>query len=240
MAANPSLRTTRDHRLYTWFAIAMPLVVLLGFARTYYLKGVFSGPTLPSFLVHVHGAVMTSWVLLFIVQVWLVSTRRTKVHQRLGMIGSVLALLVITIGTTTALVAAARDYVRTPEAVRFLVIPLGDMLMFALFVGGALYFRRRLETHKRLMLLGAVAVLPAAIARIPLKFIENGGALAFFGLTDLFLIAFVLLDTIKHRKLHPVFLWGTIVFIALQPVRMFLASTNVWMHVATWLVGLVK
>jgi len=223
-----------------WFAIAMPLVVLLGFARTYYLKGVFNGPTLPSLLVHVHGAVMTSWVILFIVQVWLVSTKRTKVHQRLGVIGSVLALLVITIGTVTALVATARDSILAPDALRFLVIPLGDMLTFAVFVGVALYFRRRLEIHKRLMLLAAVAILPAAIARIPLKFMATGGALAFFGVTDLFLITFVLFDTIKHRKLHPAFLWGTIVFIALQPLRMMLSGTSTWTHVATWLVGLVK
>ena len=40
MAVNPNLqRPVRDHRLYTWFAIVMPLIVLLGFARPYYLKG---------------------------------------------------------------------------------------------------------------------------------------------------------------------------------------------------------
>jgi len=58
MAVNTVQRADRDHRLYTWFAIFMPLIVLLGFARTYYLKGVFSGPALPSLLVHLHGAVM--------------------------------------------------------------------------------------------------------------------------------------------------------------------------------------
>ena len=240
MDVNTVQRADRDHRLYIWFAIFMPLLVLLGFARTYYLKGVFSGPALPSLLVHVHGAVMTSWVVLFITQVWLVSSRRTKVHQRLGLIGAVLALLVTVIGITTALVAAARDSRQGPAALQFLVIPLGDMLLFASFVGVALYFRRRLEIHKRLMLLAAVVVLPAAIVRIPLNFIATGGPLVFFGLTDLFLVAFVLFDVIKHRKLHPVFLWGTLVFIASQPLRILLSGTTVWMHLAAWLVGFVK
>jgi len=47
-------------------------------------------------------------------------------------------------------------------------------------------------------------------------------------------------DTIKHRRLHPVFLWGTIFIIALQPLRLMLAGTDLWMRFATALVGLVK
>ena len=241
MAVNPNLqRPVRDHRLYTWFAIVMPLIVLLGFARTYYLKGVFSGPALPSLLVHLHGAVMTSWVVLFVVQVWLVASRRTRVHQRLGVIGAVLALLVLIVGLTTAVFAAARGSSPGPPALQFLVVPLSDMLLFAIFVGGALYFRRRMDIHKRLMLLAAVTLLTAAVARIPLNFILNGGPVAFFGITDLCLVAFVLFDTLKYRKLHPVFLWGTLLFIVSQPLRLVLAGTDLWIQFATWLVGFAK
>lgn len=241
MAINVDVhRSSRDHRLYKWFAILMPLIVLIGFARTYYLKGILNGPALPSLLVHVHGAVMTSWVILFVVQIWLVASRRTKVHQRLGKIGALLALLVLIVGVITAVSAAARGSSPGPPPLQFLVVPLGDMLLFAIFVGSALYFRRRLDIHKRLMLIGAVNLLTAAIARIPLNFILTGGPLVFFGLTDLCLVALVLFDTIKHRKLHPVFLWGTLVFIASQPLRLLLASTGAWMQFATWLVGFVK
>ena len=74
----------RDRSLYVWMAVFIPVVVLIGFARTYYLKGFFGTPSLPSLLVHFHGAVMTAWVVLFMTQVWLISSRRTKVHQRLG------------------------------------------------------------------------------------------------------------------------------------------------------------
>ena len=63
MAMNPTIQTTnKDRRVYIWFAVLMPLIVLAGFARTYYLKGFFGNPPLPGLLVHVHGLVMTSWV----------------------------------------------------------------------------------------------------------------------------------------------------------------------------------
>jgi hypothetical protein len=50
----------------------------MGFARTYYLKGLFGTPALPGLLVHLHGIVMTSWVVLFVTQVWLVAARAVQ------------------------------------------------------------------------------------------------------------------------------------------------------------------
>jgi hypothetical protein len=229
-----------DRRLYILAAIVTPLIVLAGFARTYYLKPFFGTPDLPGRIVQLHGIVMTAWVLLFIVQVSLVATRRTRVHQRLGIAGGVLAALVVVVGVLTALYAAARGATPGPPALAFMIVPLGDMLVFSVLIGLALYFRRKLQVHKRLMLLAAINLLTPAIARIPLKFIINGGPLAFFGLTDLCLLGFVAYDTFKHRRLHPVFLWGSIFIIAMQPLRLLLAGTDVWMNFAAALVSLVK
>jgi hypothetical protein len=237
VAVNPPIRRTDDRTLYLLAAIFVPLIVLAGFARTYYLKGLFSTPALPSLLVQLHGIVMTAWVLLFVAQVWLVASRRTRVHQRLGVFGAFLAGVVVIVGVATGIAAARRGSSAGPAALHFLVIPLGDMLVFAILIGLALYYRRRLAMHKRLMLLAAINLLTPAIARIPLHFIETGGPLAFFGLTDLCLTAVVAFDTVKHRRLHPVFLWGTLFVIAVQPLRILLATTDVWLRVATWFVS---
>jgi hypothetical protein len=166
-----------DRRLYILAAILVPVIVLAGFARTYYLKPLFGTPDLAGRIVHLHGIVMTAWVVLFIVQVSLVATRRTRVHQRLGILGAVLAALVVVVGVLTALYAAARGASPGPPALPFLIIPLGDMLIFAILIGLALYYRRKLHVHKRLMLLAAINILTPAIARIPLGFIINGGPL---------------------------------------------------------------
>ena len=241
MAATPQVPArVNDRRLYKLAAIFVPLIVLAGFARTYYLKPFFHTPDIPGRIVHLHGIVMTSWVVLFIAQVTLVAKRRTRIHQRLGILGGVLAALVVIVGTLTALYAAAREHTPGPPALQFLIIPLGDMFIFAVLIGLALYYRRKLHVHKRLMLLAAINILTPAIARIPLSFITNGGPLAFFGLTDLCLLVAVGFDTIKNRRLHPVFLWGSIFLIVMQPLRLLLAGTNAWMTFAAALVSLVK
>src|ERR1041384_1661486 len=109
MAATPRMPgRVNDRRLYILAAIFIPLIVLAGFARTYYLKPFFATPDLPGRIVHLHGIIMTSWVILFIVQVFLVETRRTRVHRRLGILGGVLATLIVIVGILTALYAAAR------------------------------------------------------------------------------------------------------------------------------------
>lgn len=241
MAATPRMPgRVNDRRLYILAAILIPLIVLAGFARTYYLKPFFTTPDLPGRIVHLHGIIMTSWVILFIVQVGLVETRRTRIHQRLGIFGGVLAALIVIVGILTALYAAARGASPGPPALAFLIIPFGDMLIFSVLIGLALYFRRKLDVHKRLMLLAAINLLTPAIARIPLDFIVNGGPLAFFGLTDLVLLVCVAFDTIKHRRLHPAFLWGGIFLIVMQPLRLMLAGTNAWINFAAALVSLVN
>ena len=119
-------------------------------------------------LVHVHGVLMTAWVVLFVTQVWLVSSKRIRLHQRLGYAGIGLGSLIVVVGFVTALRAARYGAASTPSEVSplaFLAVPLFDLVMFVALFGAAIYYRRRPAEHKRLMLLTAVNFLPPAIAR---------------------------------------------------------------------------
>jgi hypothetical protein len=237
MAVNQKIqRGENARRLYTWAAVVAVFIVLTGFARTYYLKGFFGTAAL-SGLVHVHGIVMSLWITLFVVQVRLVAAHRTNLHRRLGVFGGILAGLVLIVGVTTALAAARRGGASEPPPLVFLAVPLGDMTVFAVLCAIGFFYRRRGDIHKRVMLLTCAVFLTAAIARIPIDFILNGGPLVFFGLSDLFLLACVAFDTVKHRRLHPAFLWGALFIIASQPLRLMLSGTQIWMRFATWLVG---
>jgi hypothetical protein len=69
-------------------ALASALTVFTGFARTYYLRSVFDGPAVPTPLVHLHGAVFTAWILVFVAQTSLVAARRTDLHRRLGVVAA--------------------------------------------------------------------------------------------------------------------------------------------------------
>src|SRR5207244_3825284 len=75
-----------DHWFFSCLAVIILISVFVGFARTYYLAGVLKA-RLPSFLIHMHGAVFSCWILLFITQTGLVAVRRVNWHRRLGFLG---------------------------------------------------------------------------------------------------------------------------------------------------------
>jgi hypothetical protein len=225
----------RDRWFFTGMAMAIVITIFIGFAPSYYLKGVFGAPPISTFL-HLHGILFTSWILLFLTQTSLVAAGRTDVHRRLGLVAASLAVLMSVIGALAAVGAARRGFTPPggPPPLVFLAIPFGDIAVFGSLVGAALYLRRRSQTHKRLMLLGTIALLTPALARMP--FIGSGGPLAFFGATDLFVVACLLYDRMSHGRVHPAFLWGSLFFIVSQPLRLAIAGTSAWLSFAEWLI----
>lgn len=231
-------RAGAEHRLFVGAAVLFPVIVLAGFARTYYLKGFFHTPALPSALVHLHGALMTAWVALFITQVWLVSSNRVRTHQRLGLFGAGLAAAMVVVGVRVAIGQAVRG--AAPAGVPplvFLVVPLMDMAVFIILLGAALWYRRRRpENHKRLMALTALNFLPPAVSRIPLAFIQSGGLAAVFGIADSLVLVAVAYDTWRNRRLNPAFALGALLILLSLPLRLAIGGSAWWMRFATWAV----
>jgi hypothetical protein len=231
-----------DRRLFLAAAIGFALIVFAGFARTYYAKAVFGTPPLPSGLVHLHGLLMTAWVVLFATQVRFISTKRIRLHQRLGYAGIGLAALIIASGVPTALRAAKFGSTAAPPDVpplAFLIVPLTDLVMFALFFAGAVYYRRRPAAHKSLMLLTALNFLPPALARVPIPSLLALGPLWFFGVPTALALLCLALDARHTGHVNKVLLTGTLLLAASYIGRLALMNTAAWMGVATWMVGLV-
>jgi hypothetical protein len=231
---------TRDRLFYGGMAVALGLTVFAGFASTYYLRFLDGGPkaTLTggpfTTLVHVHGALFSAWVLLFIVQTALISSRRVAVHRRLGVAGAVLAAAMVTAGTFVAIATAARGSAPPGmDPLAFLIIPLFDMILFSTFVLAALTLRRDKEAHKRLMLLAYVSIVVAAVGRLP--GVLALGPPAFFGLAFLFVVAGGVYDLLSRRKVHKVYLWGGALILISVPARLAISSTGAWRALAEML-----
>jgi hypothetical protein len=231
-----------DRRLYFTIAMLFPAIVLLGFARTYYLKGLFATPPLPSRLVHLHGLVMTAWVVLFVSQVRLVATKRIRLHQKLGYASIALAVLIIATGLPTAVRAAKYGSASTPPGVTplsFLLIPTFDLVMFALFFGAAIVYRRRPSAHKALMLLTALNFVPPALARIPIASLQAAGPVWFFGFPTLVALICLIVEARRHARVNKVLAIGTALLIASYVARLALMTTPTWMSIAAWLITFV-
>jgi len=224
-----------DRRFYTGMAIAIAITVFAGFSPTFYLKSYFGTPPLDPLII-VHGLAFTAWIGLFVTQAVLIAAKRTDIHRKLGYLGAALAAGMVILGVGAATWAIRVGH--TPPGIdprSFLVLPFFDITLFAGLVATAVAMRRRTETHKRLMLLATIAIIDAAIARLP-GVLALGVPVA-FGLQDLFLVACAVYDFARRRRVHPAYLWGGLAILLSQPLRLVVSQTPLWLAFGDWLKG---
>jgi hypothetical protein len=228
----------RSSRFYVLMAVVAAIIVFVGFSRTFYLNSLFAKRDLPALYI-LHGIIFSSWILLFIVQSWLVSADRTDIHRRLGLVGALLAAAMIVIGMAIAIRAAHFGFLSPglPPPLIFFAVPFFDIVVFFILVGSALYYRQTPATHKRLMLLATISILPPAFARFPLGFIARTLPISAFALGDIVLIACVLYDFAVHRRLHRAYLCGGLLLFMSYPLRLLIAGTPAWLAFARWITG---
>jgi len=237
VTARRHLHFRYDNLFFSGMAAVALIAVLVGFARTYFLAGLFRAP-LPNLLVHIHGAAFTFWILLFITQIWLVAARRVDLHRRLGLLGFVLAVAMILLGAGTASDRLAR-HVAQPgtetvvEVRAFYAVALGDMLMFSTFV--YLGYRNLFQpaAHKRLMWFASLALLDAGFDRWTIFDPYSLPVVNLICFTPLLLLL-IGYDWWSTGKVQRVTIWSAIFMIVVQQIRHPLGHSAVWQSCAAW------
>ncbi|GGC65287.1 hypothetical protein [Undibacterium terreum] len=150
----------------TFVAVHMLLlcIVLVGFARSFYLRGLFFTQPLPGAL-QLHGIALTLWFGIAVLQGLLVQTGRREWHAKIAWLAIPIVAGVILSGawvnTNLALqLTSAKD----PENM-FIWANYMSLLSFVALVAAAVIYRRRLATHYRLMLFASIAIIGPAFAR---------------------------------------------------------------------------
>ena len=227
-----------DHRFYVGSAIVALAIAAVGF-----LPGMIDGssrrvPLTP--LAAAHAAAFTGWLVLYLVQTLLASTGNLRLHRRLGVVGIVLASVMMVLGYQATIEMVRRgfdlsgDLDRLGPVIRQTPFQLLGMPLFGGFVLAGVLNRRRPDVHKRLMWLAIPALIMAAVVH----------AVGHFGLppavTPLanfsLLAANPLHDRIVHGRVHPVSLWGGVFCLVLNNILAVVVSPNpAWQRFVLWL-----
>jgi hypothetical protein len=221
-----------DHLFFSGMALVILGVVFGGFARQYYLAGLFHAP-LPDVLIHIHGAAFSCWILLLIVQTSLVAAGRVDLHRRLGIAGFVLACAMVVLGILAATDGLARGHspLASLDPKTFYALPMLNMVLFATLILFACRERSHPAEHKRLILLATIGLTNAAFDRWPvLHHNLNAGVL----LSDVLLLMLVLYDLWSTRTIQRTTLWGGIFLILMHHLALPIGATAPWRAFATW------
>ncbi len=233
---SPTLAARRERVFFGGMTIAMLATVIAGFGPTYFFSTMSSSTVELTPTLHIHGAVFTTWMVLLVLQSTLISAGRVDIHRQLGVAGAVLGACMMVLAAYVAISRLRAGLLTPPPGVPvgvLLAIALATVVVFPTLFGSALLLRRRTDYHKRLVLLATLELVLAAVARLP--GIAANGPPAFFGITDLFVVALVVYDFSTRGRIHPATLWGGLFFIASQPLRLAIGFSGPWQSFATWL-----
>jgi hypothetical protein len=243
-------RAGRRSRFYLGLALVCALIAIGGFAPSYWLqlpRGTFVGPP----LLHIHGILCTAWILFLISQTWLMSRGRTRSHKDWGLAGISLATALIVVGIVVAITSMESSIAQGhgDTARSFLIVPLAALLRFALFTGAAVAFVRNPEWHKRLMIVGTVGLIEAAAARFAFLMAVGTGPGIRPGLfapppqampvvvgllLQLLIVAGMVHDKRTRGSVHPAWIVGVTVSVAIILLKVPLSATPGWLSFANW------
>ncbi len=218
--------------IYLSLALLMTIIAIGGFWNTYWWP-VLTGSKEFHWLLHIHGAVFTIWMGLLILQAGLVYQNKVGLHQLIGkrmgiMWGILIILLGVSLGFGRISPGLGKEYETLQAFIWDLPIPLGDLLVFAILFGCGIYYRKKPETHKRLMILSTAALLWAPAGRL-VSYFDSFIVSISIGLLIPLVPAVIAIthDWWRRNKIHPAYKWGTSL-IALRSVSFLFIFSPIW------------
>lgn len=240
---NPMDRQAAERRFYSWMAIALVALMFLGFAPSFYLRGIVPpyprpNPTLTPWVV-LHGSLFTLWMLVLVAQTQLVAAGRRDLHKKLGVASILLAILIIPMMYVTAVWQVARaNQPPFTDPLNWTVIPLAVIPVFAFLVWNGWKRRRDAQWHKRLMLSAAIVVVMGPVfGRLPIAPPTLAGFSFQHSLGLVLFVPLFLWDRRSQGRVHPATWLGFSLAVAMLAVSTAFLATGAWAPIAAHLPG---
>jgi len=239
----PRARWDRD-----FFLLVVALIwlgILMGFVPEIAAHIRMHKPAYPP-VVHIHAAAFVGWLCLLTTQVALIRGGRADIHRKLGILGAVLASVMVVLGLAVSVIVDRLHFGRPDNDPQFLAIQLADLLNFGVLAAAAIVWRKTPSAHKRLILLATIFIADAGFARWwgdgLARLVGSGDTVwqnwTVFYLSDLLLVALVgAYDLVTRRRLHPAFIAGSVFGLTVQVIAVWAYVSPWWKPVAIRLLG---
>ena len=249
-AANPSAGHAKfarhhrsDHTFYVTYLVIIWLVMIGGFGLDIVRKFAKVGLHYP-LIVHVHALVFTGWLVLFTTQVLLNGRGNNRLHRRLGVLALGFIPLMVVLGPATAIVVDRLKFGHPNTAFPVISAQFANVLASSVVLIAGLLLRAHPAAHKRLMLMGTLAMTEPGIARLifkPLSAMMGKGVWPFFfadyGGSVLLMLGLGAYDMVTRGRLHPAYVAAFAWVLANEMTAAWLFNQPWWAVVTTHMLG---
>ncbi len=179
------------------FLLLIP-ITFWGFYRNYFSK--FPNFDDTNFYIHIHTIVASSWILLLIIQPFLIRFKNYDLHRKLGKVSYfVFPLLILTFIPLITMMYNRSDFQR-------LLFPSMDIVLLLVFYALAIRNKKTIALHMRYIIPIPLVFLSPTLGRIfghlmSNSFIDSGHIL--YGLINLILLSLIFWDKANNRKYQP-------------------------------------
>lgn len=231
-----------DRAMVTAAVIAVWTAILLGFGLDLVHRA-HNGQLSFPLVTHLHVIAYGGWLVLVAAQVWLVRTGRTALHRRVGVLAWAFLPAMLVLGPAAALVSASNPYM--PDRwIAWLIVQFTNATASVALLAAGLVAHRHPAAHRRLMVLGTVALTEPGFGRLwesPVFDRWGDGYLPFvlatYGGTALLVGAIGVFDLATRGRLHPAYVGGTLWIAANEALATVLFHRPGWLAVARAMTG---
>lgn len=135
------------------------LLTIAGFFKTYIVQFPNFQPN-NNWFIHLHAIIATVWILILIVQPFLILNRKFAIHRIVGKLSYIVFPLLV--------ISFIPQIIRifNSEYPRNIFFPVADCVLLIIFYSSAIYYRKMSPKHMRYMIATALVLLGPTIGRI--------------------------------------------------------------------------
>ena len=224
--SDPPKAVRNKRKFFTGLGLSFIAIAALGFGP--HIRAFLGGSlAIPAFA-HVHGAIMASWLLVFVFQALFARRGQMNFHRRLGSVALWLGVVV----WLSLIAITLRDFSTQPyplnENIYYSLPQLYIIVVFAPLLVGAWRTRSQPQWHKRLITVATISLLQAAVDRFEWLPFHPPIYWPQVVCLDILLVPLAAYDLATQKRVHPATVAAGAWLVAVQALTLVVWQSVWW------------
>lgn len=217
-----------------FFFIGLIILVFLGFWETYF-SNLFTPSEQLNIYFHVHAVIALLWIIMLIVQVFLIRRGMLELHRKIGKSSFLLIALIF---ISVLLLVHHRHSIDEENLGLRLLVPFKDLIILGTMFSIGMWNRKITGIHARAMIATGIVFIEPSLLRAIRNYLDPGKP---FITTALIVYSILLILTIltwQHKKGRWVFPLELLMYLTVHLIMLFRPQIDLLEGFAKWFMSL--